>query len=79
MSYSPDPYRPWTPPALPRRSPTSALLPFVTLTVVLGMVVGGLFLYRAFAHWQDGTRAVDAKPRPITPRADLTELEKTNI
>jgi S1-C subfamily serine protease len=78
MSYTPDPYRPWTPPALKRRSPTSPLLPFLTLALVLGLLVGGLFLYRSMARSTD-ERAQDAKPRAIAPRADLTELEKTNI
>jgi len=49
------------------------------LALLLGVVVGGYFLYRTYGRWNDGPRDEDATPREITPRGDLTELEKTNI
>jgi S1-C subfamily serine protease len=73
-----DDYR-WAQP--PRRTPasTSPLVPLVTLLAAVALVVGGLFLFRGYRHWADSGRDPDAQPRPVTPRGDLTELEKTNI
>ena len=75
MSYSPEPR--WIP---PRRSPASPypIALFLTLALLLGAVVGGLFLYREYTRRQDGLSA-DAAPRAVTPRGDLTQLEQTNI
>jgi S1-C subfamily serine protease len=57
----------------------SFLAPLVALVAAVAVTVGGLYLYRAF--WPHSDPGIDpsAQPRSITPRGDLTELEKTNI
>jgi S1-C subfamily serine protease len=76
MSY--DDYR-WVRPV--RRSPTltSPLVPIVTLVAAVVIVVGGLFLYRAWNRWHDTGIDPSAQPRAVTARGDLAEWEKTNI
>jgi S1-C subfamily serine protease len=62
----PPPHRP--PPPPPSRTP-------VLLAILLGLLIGWM-VYR----WVDNYLARgDAQPRPVTPRASLTDLEKTNI
>src|SRR4051812_14222277 len=77
MSYL-DP-NPWPPPARRGPAPTSALWPLLTLILAVAVVVGGLFAYRGWQRLADTGRAPDAVPRAVTPRGDLTDLEKTNI
>src|SRR4051812_4530815 len=77
MSYTPEPR--WVPPTRRVPASTSPLVPIATLVVVLGLLVGGLFLYRAYDRWAGSGRDPDAVPREVTPRGDLSELEKTNI
>ena len=77
MSFIPEPNRPWTPAPALRRSSTSPILPFVTLA--LGVAIGVLSFYLSSARWHEGGRSEGATPRAITPRGDLTQLEKTNI
>jgi S1-C subfamily serine protease len=76
MSY--DDYR-WVRPV--RRSPTltSPLVPIVTLVAAVIVVIGGLFLYRAWNRWHDTGLDPNAQPRAVTARGDLAEWEKTNI
>jgi S1-C subfamily serine protease len=76
MSY--DDYR-WVRPV--RRSPTltSPLVPLVTLIAAVIVVIGGLFLYRAWSRSHDAGLDPDAQPRAVTARGDLAEWEKTNI
>jgi S1-C subfamily serine protease len=48
------------------------------VAAAVGLILGGLFLYQ---RWWRGNRGYDpnAAPRPITPRGELTPLEKTNV
>jgi S1-C subfamily serine protease len=73
-----DPYS-WPQP--PRRSPVSSspLAPLLTLLAAVAVVVGALFAYRAFQRWRDTGLDPNSQPRAVTPRGDLTDLEKTNI
>jgi S1-C subfamily serine protease len=59
--------------------PTPVLVPILTLLFAVVVVVGGLFLFRSFRRTSDPGLDANAEPRPVTPRGDLTELEKTNI
>jgi S1-C subfamily serine protease len=54
-------------------------MPLVTVLVLCGLVVLGVWLLRAYRAHQDADRAAYGTPRPVTPRGDLMELEKTNI
>ena len=58
--------------------PTSVLVPVLTLLTAVAVVVGGLFLFRVFQRSVSPGQDVNAELRPITPRGNLTELEKTN-
>ena len=70
----------WAVPARRRPPSTSFLVPLLTLLAVLAVLVAGLFLYSGYRNWR-GNAGVDpnAEPRKVTPRGDLTALEKTNI
>jgi S1-C subfamily serine protease len=60
-----------------RESP--ALLLAVALLSVALLAVTGVIGWHTWRTATDTGRDVQAKPREVTPRADLTELEKTNI
>ncbi|MFO0845510.1 MAG: trypsin-like peptidase domain-containing protein [Gemmataceae bacterium] len=77
MSY--DDRTPWPPPARRGPAPTSPFGPVLTLLLAIAVVVGGLFAYRGWQRFADTGRDADAQSRPVTPRGDLTDLEKTNI
>jgi S1-C subfamily serine protease len=70
---------PWIRPARRGPGPTSVLLPILTLLIAVGVVVGALYLYHAVQRPTVPGQDVSAEMRPVTPRGDLTELERTNI
>lgn len=51
----------------------------IALLVVLALVVGGVLLFRHYQTRKEAERLGAGVPRTVTPRGDLTELEKTNI
>jgi S1-C subfamily serine protease len=66
------------PPTPPARRPSSSLVPLLVTVGVVALLVGGFLLVRSW--WQGRESAkVFVQPEPITPRGDLTQLEKTNI
>jgi S1-C subfamily serine protease len=72
----------WDPrPAPPRRrpSPVAWLAPAFTVLMLCGLVVLGVWLLREYRARQDAERSAYGNPRPVTPRGDLSDLEKTNI
>jgi S1-C subfamily serine protease len=71
---------PWAQPSRRGPSGTSLLVPALTLLAAVAVVVGGLFLFRAF-RYRSGEPGLDpdAQPRAVTPRGELTQLEQTNI
>ncbi len=76
----PEPFRPTPPsppPPPPRRPPPPASTNWtaVLLAILLGLVIGWS-IYRLFGEYQ---ARQNAKPRVVTPRGSLSELEKTNI
>ncbi len=70
---------PWVQPQ--RRSPafSSTQVLLVTFVTALVFFVGGLFLYRAYAHWRGEVLDPSTQPRVVTARGDLADWEKTNI
>jgi S1-C subfamily serine protease len=71
---------PFPPPRRPQRSRYPALVPLLTLLVLFASIFVGMLVfreYRAYKEAQD--RSTYGVPRAITPRGDLSELEKTNI
>ncbi len=78
MSYD-DRYTTFPPVRHHRPQSTSFLVPLLTLAAVLVFVIGGLFLYHAYRTWRNQGVDPEAKPRMVTPRGSLTEIEKTNI
>jgi S1-C subfamily serine protease len=69
--------RPVGPPR--RTSPLAWLAPAFTVLMLCGLVVLGVWLLREYRAHQDAERAAYGTPRPVTPRGDLSDLEKTNI
>jgi S1-C subfamily serine protease len=69
----------WNRPVHRGPGPTSVLVPMVTLLAAVALVLGGLFLYRTFQRPSNPGQDENAEPRAVTPRGELTELEKTNI
>jgi S1-C subfamily serine protease len=52
----------------------------LVLVGLLAAVAGGVWLFRAYrSHREDTERSLYGQPREVTPRASLTDLEKTNI
>jgi S1-C subfamily serine protease len=75
-----DPYRHF-PPGQPARRPDQPPVLGCLLAVVLGVVVLMPLALVAGWYWWPRHRAssADAQPRPVDPRGDLMEIEKTNI
>jgi S1-C subfamily serine protease len=74
----PSPY----PPRRPRRSTVPPwLTPVLTVAVLGGLLLLGTLLWRAYKVYQQEAEArnIYAVPREITPRGDLSYIEKTNI
>jgi S1-C subfamily serine protease len=62
-----------------RSQPPSCLAPLLALLIAVVVVVAGLYLYRLWRpHGEPGIEP-NYQERAVTPRGDLTELEKTNI
>src|SRR5262249_7046636 len=58
----------------------SMLGPILVLVGLLAAVAGGIWLWHEYrAHKEDAERSLYGQPREVTPRASLTDLEKTNI
>jgi S1-C subfamily serine protease len=73
------PYDPYAPRG-PRQSWTAVLGPLLGLLALAAVVVGGIYLVRQYRGRQENAdRLLYGQPREVTPRANLTELEKTNI
>jgi S1-C subfamily serine protease len=78
-------YRPQPAPRYPaRREPRSSvspwLTPLLTILVVCALVFLGITLWREYrARVDGGSNSIYATPRPIEPRGELSDIEKTNI
>jgi len=72
MSYAYDPRR------RPGRESPALFLAVALLSVAL-LAVAGVFGWHTWRAATDSGRDAQAQPREVTPRAGLTELEKTNI
>jgi S1-C subfamily serine protease len=69
----------WSPVSRNRSNPPSFLAPLLALLVAVLVTVGALYLYRLWRpHGEPGAEP-DYQARIVTPRGDLSELEKTNI
>src|SRR5579871_469254 len=79
------PYRPQPAPRYPvRQSPRSALSPWITpllsVLAVCALVFLGMMLWREYkAHVASDERNIYGTPRPVDPRGDLSDSEKSNI
>jgi S1-C subfamily serine protease len=60
------------------RSRTALLGPLLVVLALVSIALGGYLLVREYRSRQDD-RALYGQPRPVEPRASLTDLEKTNI
>jgi S1-C subfamily serine protease len=70
---------PGSQPTQPRPPARGSLLgPLLTILVLLLLVWGGVWLLSYFRHRPED-RGLYGNPRPVEPRASLTDLEKTNI
>ena len=79
----PRPQRP-TYEALPARSPrpsgTPWITPLLTVLVLCGLLILGTLLWSEYrAHREAQTRVTFGVPREVTPRGDLSDIEKSNI
>jgi S1-C subfamily serine protease len=79
----PRPQRP-TYEALPARGPRPAapswVTPLLTVLVLCGLLILGTLLWSEYrAHRDTQTRVTFGVPREVTPRGDLSDIEKTNI
>ncbi|HTU21060.1 MAG TPA: trypsin-like peptidase domain-containing protein [Gemmataceae bacterium] len=87
MAFDDDYIRPHSPPpghAHPRRPQRASvslwLTPLLTLLTLCGLILLGTLVWREYkAHQEAQSRSIYGTPRAITPRGDLSELEKTNI
>ncbi len=74
----PSPGYPSRRPQRPSASPW--LTPLVTILTLFGLVIVGMLLWTEYkAHRQAQENSIYAQPRDITPRGDLSDIEKTNI
>ncbi len=75
------PSSPEYPPRRPRQPSVSPwLAPLLTLVVLLGLLYLGMWLWGEYkAHREAQERNIYGTPREITPRGDLSDIEKTNI
>jgi S1-C subfamily serine protease len=65
-----------------RKPPTASswITPLLTLMALCGLLILGTLLWREYrAHRDAQARDFYGVPREITPRGDLSEIEKTNI
>jgi S1-C subfamily serine protease len=69
------------PPRRPRRPSLSPwLTPLLTLVVLFGLLYLGMWLWSEYkAHREAQERNIYGAPREITPRGELSDIEKTNI
>ncbi len=69
------------PPRRPRQPSVSPWLPpLLTLVVILGLLYLGMWLWGEYkAHRESQERNIYGTPREITPRGELSDIEKTNI
>jgi S1-C subfamily serine protease len=64
----------------PRRSSSPWLAPVLILLVVCGSLLLGMLLWHKYQDYREARdRNIYGTPRAITPRGDLSEIEKTNI
>ena len=65
----------------PQRSSVSRwITPLLTLLALCGLIILGTLLWREYkAHQEAQAPTSTARRAPITPRGDLSEIEKTNI
>jgi S1-C subfamily serine protease len=64
----------------PRPQTSPWLTPLLTLMVLCGLFILGTLLWREYrAHKEAQAANLYAAPREVTPRGDLSEVEKTNI
>jgi S1-C subfamily serine protease len=75
------PSSPAYPPRRPRQPSVSPwLAPLLTLVVLLGLLYLGMWLWGEYkAHREAQERNIYGMPREITPRGELSDIEKTNI
>jgi S1-C subfamily serine protease len=75
------PSSPAYPPRRPQRPPVSPwLTPLLTLLVLCSLLYLGMWLWSEYkAHRKAQENSIYAEPREITPRGDLSDIEKTNI
>src|SRR5262245_9927027 len=59
-------------------APSSAFAWVLALVGLAALAAAAVFFYRGYQR-SGGVRDPEAQPREVTPRGDLTELEKTNI
>jgi S1-C subfamily serine protease len=78
--YPPSPSRAY-PPRRPQRSSVSPwITPLLTLLALCGLIFLGTLLWREYkAHQESEARNLYGTPREITPRGELSDIEKTNI
>ncbi len=74
----PIPSGPYRPQGM-RRSRTALLGPLLAVLALVSLGLGGYLLVREYRSRQDDDRVLYGEPRPVEPRASLTDLEKTNI
>jgi S1-C subfamily serine protease len=88
MAFHDDSLRPYLPPpgpSYPPRRPRQPsvspwLMPLLTLLTLCGLVLLGTWLWREYkAHQESEAARLYGTPRAITPRGDLSDIEKTNI
>ena len=76
----PQPSSPGYPPRRPRPSASPWLTPLLTLLVLCSLLYLGMWLWSEYkAHREAQERNIYGTPREITPRGELSDIEKTNI
>jgi S1-C subfamily serine protease len=62
------------------RSPSAWITPLLTVLVLCGLLILGTLLWSEYrAHKETQARSIFGVPREVTPRGELSEIEKTNI
>jgi S1-C subfamily serine protease len=74
------PHEPLPPYAYRRRPPTAnPWTKALALLVLVGLVLGAVFLVRQYKVRREAAELSKGVPREVTPRGDLAEFEKSNI